>query len=306
LRIGSGIDPAVLVGSYKILTKTRPTVSSTEEMMQIDEMELEWATGIIRYLKTGELPSTKEEAREVIRHLARYTLIGEILYRRGYSFPLLKCLSKKDANYVLGEIHEGVCGNHSGAKTLVNKVIKTGYYWPTMNKDATKLVRTCDACQRFARITKSPPEYLHSITSPWPFAKWGVDIVGLMPSGKGNKKFVVVAVDYFTKWAEAEALAAITTDNVIKFLWKSIVCRFGIPYAMVTDNGKQFDCARFRKWCFELGIRNSYSTPVFPQSNGQVEVTNKTLIQSEEEDWPNERSLGGVPPGGTLVLQDHG
>lgn len=100
-----------------------------------------------------------------------------------------------------------------------------------------------------------------------------------MPPGKRNKRFVVVTVDYLTKWAKAEALAAITTKNVIKFLWKSIVCRFGIPYSMVTDNGKQFDCDRFREWCAELGIRKSFSTPVFPKSNGQVEATNKTLIR---------------------------
>jgi len=172
-----------------------------------------------------------------------------------------------------------VCGNHSGAKALANKVVRAGYYWPTMIKDAKEMVRACDACQRFARLSNSPPEYLHSITSPWPFAKWGVDIVGPMPLGKGNRKFIVVAVDYFTKWAEAEALATITTENVIKFLWKSVICRFGIPYAMVTDNGKQFDCDRFREWCAELGIRKSFSTPVFPKSNGQVEATNKTLIQ---------------------------
>jgi transposase InsO family protein len=90
---------------------------------------------------------------------------------------------------------------------------------------------------------------------------------------------VVVAVDYFTKWAEVEALASITTDSVIKFLWKSVICRFGIPYALVIDNRKQFDRARFREWCSELGIRNNYSTPVFPKSNGQVEATNKTLMQ---------------------------
>lgn len=100
---------------------------------------------------------------------------------------------------------------------MANKVIRAGYYWPTMNKDATELVRACDACQRFARISRSPPEYLHSITSPWPLSKWGVDIVGPLPPNKGNKRFVVVAVDYFTKWAEVEALVAITIENVIKF-----------------------------------------------------------------------------------------
>jgi ribonuclease HI len=269
-RIGSGTDSAVTVGGCKILVKARPAISSEAEVMQLNEAEPEWGAEIVRYLKMGELPPGKTEAQKVIRNSARYVLVGGILYRHGYSLPLLKCLSGEDASYVLKEVHHGVCGNHSGAKALANKIIRAGYYWPTMIRDAKEMVRACDACQRFTRVSNSPPEYLHSVTSPWPFAKWGIDIVGPMPPGKGNRKFIVVVVDYFTKWAEAEALAAITTENVIKFLWKSVICRFGIPYAMVTDNGKQFDCDRFREWCAELGIRKSFSTPVFP---------NKTLIQ---------------------------
>jgi ribonuclease HI len=243
-RIGSGTDPMASVSGCRVLIKAHPTVLSTRELMQVGEVDPEWATEIIRYLRTGELPSAKEDVQRVVRHSVHYVLVGGTLYRRGYSFPLLKCLPNKDADYVLREVHHGVCGNHSGAKALANKVIRAGYYRPMMNRDAAELVRVCDACQRFCRIPRSSPEYLHSITSPWPFSKWGVDIVGPLPTGKGNKKFVLVAVDYFTKWAEAEALATITTENVIKFLWKSIVCRFGIPYAMVTDNGKQFDCGR--------------------------------------------------------------
>jgi transposase InsO family protein len=101
-----------------------------------------------------------------------------------------------------------------------------------------------------------------------------------MPPGKGRRKFLLVAVDYFTKWAEAEAFATITTANVIKFLWSSVVCRFGIPHAFVTDNGKQFDCGPFRKWCAELPIWNYYSTPIHALANGQVEATNKTLLKT--------------------------
>jgi hypothetical protein len=81
-----------------------------------------------------------------------------------------------------------------------------------------------------------------------------VDIVGPMPVGKGGRKFLVEAIDYFTKWAEAEALAAIATTSVISFLWKSMVCRFGIPHAFVTDNGKQFDYEPFWRSCSELRI----------------------------------------------------
>jgi hypothetical protein len=121
---------------------------------------------------------------------------------------------------------------------LAQKTIRAGYYWPTISKDSALLVKHCDKCQRFSRIMKTAPEKLTPLTSLWPFAKWGVDIVGPMPVGKGGRKFLVVAVNYFTKWAEAEALAAITTMNITSFLWKSVVCRFGIPHVFVTKNGK--------------------------------------------------------------------
>jgi hypothetical protein len=213
-------------------------------------------------------------------HSARYTIIGEQLYRRGYTEPLLKCLRNSEAKYVLIEIHERVCGNHSGSRMLAHKAMRAGYYWPTMNKDSIEMVRKCDKCQRFAQVMKSPPEKLSPITSPWPFAKWGVDIVGPMPPGKGRRKFLCVVVDYFTKWVEAEVLTAITTENVTKFLWKMIVCRFGIPHAFITDNGKQFDCGLFCRWCAELHIHNYFSTPIHPSANGQAEATNKTLLKT--------------------------
>jgi len=179
-------------------------------------------------------------------HLARYTLIGGQLYRRGHTEPLLKCLKNFEAEYVLREIHEGVYGNHSRSRMLAHKAMRAGYYWPTMNKDSIKMVK-CDKCQRFAQVMKNPPERLSLITLPCPFAKWGVNIVGPMPPRKVNRKFLVVAVDYFTKWAKAEAPTAITTEKETKFLWKSIVCRSGITHVFVTDNGKQFDCGPFRK-----------------------------------------------------------
>jgi hypothetical protein len=125
---------------------------------------------------------------------------------------------------------------------------------------------------------KNPSEELCSVLPPWPFVQWGVDIVGLLPTGKGGRKFLVVAVDYFTKWVEVEVLAIITAGNVKNNLWKSIMCRYGIPHAFVTDNGRQFDCESFQKWCVELCIRKYFSTLGHPQANVQVKVTNKTLM----------------------------
>jgi hypothetical protein len=89
-----------------------------------------------------------------------------------------------------------------------------------MSKDSTELVKHCDKCQKFARVTNNPPEKVSSISSPWSFVKWGPDLIEPMSLGKGSRKFLIVAVDYFTKWAEAEALATITTENKMSFLWK--------------------------------------------------------------------------------------
>jgi hypothetical protein len=89
----------------------------------------------------------------------------------------------------------------------------------------------------------------------------------------------VVAVDYFTKWVEVEPLVNITSKSIERFLWKNVICSYGVPHAFVTGNGKQFDCEPFRKWCSELHIRNYFSSPGHPQANGQVEVTNKTIFK---------------------------
>ena len=105
-----------------------------------------------------------------------------------------------------------------------------------------------------------------------------MDIVGPLPAAAAQKNFLLVATDYFSKWVEAEAYASIKDKDVTKFVWKNIICRFGIPQTIIADNGPQFDSIAFRNFCSELNIRNSYSTPHYPQSNGQAETTNKTLI----------------------------
>ena len=95
--------------------------------------------------------------------------------------------------------------------------------------DANSFVQRCDNCQRFANLLHSPLEKLTSITMPWPFAQWGLDIMGAFPIGRRQLKFLVVAIDYFTKWVEAEPLATITERNIQNFVWKAVIYQFGIP-----------------------------------------------------------------------------
>jgi hypothetical protein len=258
-----------------------PSIADSGAVMQIEDSYSipEWAKDVFVHLKEGKLLEDKKEARKIRMQSARYTLIGGILYRRGYMLPVLNCLSTAEAEYVLKEIHEGVRGGHSGGRMLAHKAVRAGYYWLTMNRDSLEKVRRCDKCQRFAKVQANPPAELSPISSPSSFAQWGVDIVGPMPTGKGNCRFLVVAVDYFTKWVKAEPLATITTGVIKTFLWRAIVCQFGIPYALVTDNGTQFDYKQFQEWYSELKIRHFFSSVYHPQSNGQVEATNKTLVR---------------------------
>ena len=115
------------------------------------------------------------------------------------------------------------------------------------------------------------------MTSPWPFAVWGIDLIGELPMGRGGAKYAIVAVDYFTKWVEAEPLNKISSAKVINFLIKNILCRYGIPLKIVSDNGLQFDSEEFADWCQEHGIHKSFSSVAYPQANGQVEAVNKIL-----------------------------
>ena len=229
------------------------------------------------YLLKRTLPSDPNEASKLKARSARFALLQGTLYKRGFSAPLLKYIGNEDANYVLREVHEGVCGNHIGAQTLVGKTLRQGYYWSTMLKDATEMVRKCKINQEHAKISHLPSEPLTSIISPWPFQQWGLDILGPLPVGRGQCKFTIVGVDYFTKWVEAEPLATITEQKVRNFVWRSIICKFEIPKALVSDNGKQFDNLKFKNFCVELGIKNYYSSPAHPQSNKQAEVTIRNL-----------------------------
>ena len=129
------------------------------EVLQVQN-EGNWMAPIISYLKDGTLPEGKDEARKLRVRSARYVLLNDALYKRGFSQPYLRCLSQDEANYVLREVHEGACRNHSGARSLIHKVVRAGYYWSTIQADAKAYVKVCDQCQRFSNIPRQSSEYL--------------------------------------------------------------------------------------------------------------------------------------------------
>ena len=187
-----------------------PSIDPYSMVVALVDSVPSWMDPIWDYIIDGSLQDDPKEAAKIRARSARFTNHKGSLYKRGFFTPFLKCIAGEDTKYVLREVHEGICGNHIGARALAEKVLRQGYYWPTILKDATDLVKGCRICQEHTKISRLPSEPLTSITSPWPFQQWGLDILGPLPIGKGQCKFIIVAMDYFTKWAEAEPLATIT------------------------------------------------------------------------------------------------
>ncbi|XP_074351496.1 uncharacterized protein LOC141690610 [Apium graveolens] len=173
-----------------------------------------WIDPIKTHLEIGWLPNDAQEARKLSVRALRYSLIEGLLYKRSFVIPYLKCLRPLEAEEALQEAHEGICEQQLGGRALAHKITRLGFYWETMLADAKAYVKRCDRCQRHDPIVRQPLERLTSINTPILFAMWGMDILGPFPITSGQRKFIVVALDYFTKWIEAKALAKINTKQI--------------------------------------------------------------------------------------------
>ncbi|KAG7536943.1 Integrase catalytic core [Arabidopsis suecica] len=240
----------------------------------------DWRVPIKNFILNGELPSNKWQARKLKIISAKYCIIKESLYKRGVSDPYLLCIFGPEVEIVTSEVHEGLCGSHSSGRAMAFKIKRLGYFWPTMISDCIDYAKRCKKCQMHAPLIHQPFEILSSISAPYPFMRWSMDIVGPMHRSTRGVQYLLVLTDYFSNWIEAEAYISIHDSVVKTFLWKHIICRYGVPYEIVTYNGPQFISNDFEDFCSAWGIKLSYSTPRYPQGNGQAEASNKTILSN--------------------------
>ncbi|KAJ9555097.1 hypothetical protein OSB04_009711 [Centaurea solstitialis] len=278
-NLGSAFhDP--FMENIPILHLTTPTIATNDEV-QMNEEIYNWSLDIWNYLKHDQLPEDKMEARKTRSKASKYTIFEDQLYRRSTTGLLLRCVTNKvQINRILQEMHDGECGNHAGGRSLASRISRQGYYWPTLREDAITYVQRCDACQRHSSMVHRPSEPLHSVLVPWPFMRWGMDIVGKLPPAPGQKVYLLVLTDYFSKWIEAGAFSQVRDKEVISFIQKNIIYRFGVPAEIMCDNGSQFISDKTRTFCEKRGIKLITSTPRYPQSNGLAESSNKVIINS--------------------------
>ncbi|XP_015963087.1 uncharacterized protein LOC107487021 [Arachis duranensis] len=188
--------------------------------LHVSRLGSSWLDPITSFLEHGKLPDDEKDAAKLRREAAKYAVIQGQLFRKGLNQPLLKCLHPDQTDYVLREVHEGCCGHHIGGKALARKLIRAGYYWPSMMADSKEFVKKCVKCQQNANFARALASELSLLTSSRPFSQWGVDLLGPFPVGPGQVKYLIVAIDYYTKWIEAEPLASISSSNCKKFMWR--------------------------------------------------------------------------------------
>ncbi|KAK0578336.1 hypothetical protein LWI29_008770 [Acer saccharum] len=173
----------------------QPSIVKTKEVGAVFGEGNSWITPIKEYLVNDILPSDPLEAKRLKYRATRYSVLNGKLYKRGYSRALQRCVGPEEAEGILKSIHSGNYGNHAGGASLAHKTLRQGFYWPTLFADSKRVAARCEACQKIANNIRQPPELLQSITSPWPFAMWGIDLIGPMPTATGGAKHAIVAVD---------------------------------------------------------------------------------------------------------------
>ncbi|KAK1614692.1 hypothetical protein QYE76_020209, partial [Lolium multiflorum] len=187
---------------------------------------------------------------------------------------------------------EGVDGHHAGDRTA-QKVLQSGFYWPTLFKDARKFILSCDECQRVGNISRRNEMPMNYTLVIEPFDCWGFDFMGPFPSSDGNTH-ILVAVDYVTKWVEAIPTKSADGETSIKMLVDIIFPRFGVPRYIMTDGGSHFIHGGFRKTLAKYGINHRIASAYHPQTSGQVELSNREIkailgktVNKSRKNWPS-------------------
>jgi hypothetical protein len=239
---------------------------------------VDWILELKAFLVSSRLLEDESEAERIIRQASGYCVKDGDLYRHHPNGIALKCISTHQGQELLRDIHAGECGHHASASTLAAKAYRSGFYWPSALWYAAEMVKRCEACQFHANQIHQPAQELQTIPLTWPFAVWGLDILGPFPRAQGGYRYLYVTIDKLTKWVEVEPVCTIPARSAVKFI-HGLVCRFGEPNRIITDNGSQFTSGLFREYCASADINICFASVAYPRSNGQAERANAEVLK---------------------------
>ncbi|GJZ58749.1 putative nucleotidyltransferase, ribonuclease H [Tanacetum coccineum] len=255
--------------------------------------KLPWYANIVNYLVVKKLPDywSKQQRQYFFSQLKYYFWEDPELYKVCADQVVRRCVPDHEHTDILAHCHSYACGGHFGATKTGHKVLQSGFFWPTIFKDAQSFVKACTRCQQVGGISRRDQMPMNPILVVEIFDVWGIDFMGPFPTSHGNV-YILVAVDYVSKWVEAEATKTNDHSVVLKFVKKNIFARHGIPKAIISDGGSHFKNFKFGKLLKHYGVNHRIATPYHPQTSGQVEVSNREIkrilektVRSDRKDW---------------------
>ena len=210
---------------------------------------------------------------------SKFCVLDSALFWKNHEGILLNCLTMNETDKVMKEFHAGDCGGHLYWKSTADKILRAGFYWPSLFADVKKFFVSCHKCHIFEGKRKLLPLPLKPISTEKPFQQWGLDFIGeIHPSSSGQHKWILIATDYFTKWIEAIPCRQANDSTIIQFLETNILSRFGCPEKIIIDNAATFKSNKMISFCHKYHITLGHSTTYYPQGNGLAESSNKSLI----------------------------
>ncbi|KAL4272968.1 hypothetical protein GQ457_13G013660 [Hibiscus cannabinus] len=235
---------------------------------------------------------TENQGRKRFKHNAKgYFWDEPYLFKQCADQIIRRCIPEEEQQMILEQCHSAPYGGHFGGNRTAAKVLQSGFYWPTLHKDAQLFCQQCDRCQRTGNISKRNEMPLQNILEVELFDVWGIDFMGPFPSSFGNL-YILLAVDYVSKWVEAVATTHNDAKTVQRFIKKNIFTRFGTPRVIISDEGRHFDNRSIAAALRKLGINHKLSTAYHPQTNGQAEVSNREIksilekvVNPNRKDW---------------------
>ena len=258
-----------------------------------DKREVPWFADYVNYLVAKVIPPefNYQKKKRFFAHLKHYYWEEPILYRHCADQVIRRCVPEDEKHSILNHCHTLSCGGHFGGQRTAAKVLQSGFYWPSLFKDAHQFVSTCDKCQRMGNISRKDEPPMHPILEVELFDLWGINFMGPFPASYNNL-YILLAIDYVSKWVEAIPTRTNDAKVVAHFLCSNIFSRFGTPRALITDNGTHFCDKVIDKVLQKYGVRHRTSLTYHPQSNGQAEVSNREIkyilektVNRSRRDW---------------------
>ncbi|KAL6347189.1 hypothetical protein AAG906_012770 [Vitis piasezkii] len=241
----------------------------------------------------GEIPSewSSRDKKNFFAKVHTYYWEEPFLFKYCADQIIRKCVPEQEKHGILSHCHENACGGHFASQKTAMRVLQSGFWWPSLFKDAHEVSKGCDKCQRLGKLSRRNMMPLNPILIVDLFDVWGIDFMGPFPMSFGHS-YILVGVDYVSKWVEA--IPCRTNDHkvVLKFLKENIFSRFGVPKAIISDGGTHFCNKPFEALLAKYGVKHKVATPYHPQTSGQVELANREIknilmkvVNTNRKDW---------------------